>query len=253
MIEKAATTLPEKPLEKPTVLPGPMERLTNWLDRNMVQVFNLPTAIFLLGLVAFPSVLVIYTSMTNWQLVLNQDPRFIGLSNYVTMWEDERWLHGIFNTFYYAIVSVTGQFVLGMATAMLFNKNFSGKAFYRSIWLMPMISMSVAISLVWAIMFNTTYGMLNYFLTSIGLPEVEWTTDPNIVMLSLILVGIWHWTPFMTLLLLAGLQSLPVDPFEAARIDGASRWQMLLRITLPLMKGHIIVAVILRSIFAVKE
>ncbi len=106
---------------------------------------------------------------------------------------------------------------------------------------------------MWAILFNNTYGLLNHYLDTFGLPTLNWTTDPHMVMPSLILVGIWHWTPFMTLLLLAGLQSLPTDPFEAATIDGASRWQAFYHVTLPLMRGHIFVALILRSIFAVKE
>jgi multiple sugar transport system permease protein len=119
--------------------------------------------------------------------------------------------------------------------------------------MLPMIAMSTAISLVWIILFNNSYGLLNFWLTSLGLPSVEWLSDPNMAIPSLILVQVWHWTPFMTLLLLAGLQSLPSEPFEAARIDGASPWQMLIYVTLPLMKGHIIVALILRSIFAIKE
>ena len=94
---------------------------------------------------------------------------------------------------------------------------------------------------------------MNNWITSIGLEPLEWTIDPVSAMPSLILVGIWHHTPFMTLILLSGLQSLPKEPFEAARIDGAKRWQMFLYITLPLMKGHIIIALVLRSVFAVKE
>ena len=228
-------------------------RILRWLDLNLAIVFNIPTVGFLVALIAFPVVLVLWTSLTDWQLVTNQDPRFVGLANYLQMWTEERWLNGIFNTFYFAAITVLGQFILGLATALLFNRQFAGKAFYRSIWMMPMISMSVAISLVWAILFNNTYGLLNYVLTSMGLPGIEWVTNPQWVMPSLIIVGIWQHTPFMTLLLLAGLQSLPTDPFEAARIDGASKWQVLVNVTLPLMQGHIMVALILRSIFAMKE
>ena len=234
-------------------VPSLKHRLLRWLDLNLAIVFNIPTVGLLVALIAFPVVLVLWTSLTDWQLVTNQSPRFVGLSNYLQMWTEERWLNGIINTFYFAAITVLGQFVLGLATAMLFNRQFAGKAFYRSIWMMPMISMSVAISLVWAILFNNTYGLLNYVLTSMGLPGMEWVTSPQWVMPSLIIVGIWQHTPFMTLLLLAGLQSLPTDPFEAARIDGASKWQVLVNVTLPLMQGHIMVALILRSIFAMKE
>ena len=227
--------------------------LTDWVDRNLTVVFNAPTVFFLLALVAFPVGIVVYTSFGDWQLITNQEAKSVGFDNYIKVWSDPRWNWSIFHTFYYALATVAGQLILGMATALLFNRSFAGKSFYRSIWMMPMIAMSTAISLVWILFFDNAYGMLNFALDAINVAPVEWTTSPELAMPSLILVGIWHHTPFMTLILLAGLQSLPNDPFEAARIDGASRWQILWHITLPLMQGHIIVALILRSIFAVKE
>ena len=229
------------------------DRVLAWIDRNMVIVFNIPTTVFLVGLIAFPAALVLWTSLTDWQLITKQTSQFIGFTNYIEIWKEERWLLSIFNMFYFAVVTVSFQLIIGMATAMLFNRQFAGKTFYRSVWMMPMISMSVAISLVWAIFFNSTYGFLNYMLTGLGLPAIEWITDPKWVMPSLMMVGIWQHTPFMTLILLAGLQSLPNEPYEAARIDGASRWQSFIHVTLPLMRSHIIVATVLRSIFAMKQ
>lgn len=219
----------------------------------MAVLFNVPTAIFLFGLVAVPVMLIIITSFTDWQLITKPDPDFVGLENYIKPWSDERWLGAMWHTVFYAVASVLGQFVLGLGTALLFNRSFAGKSFYRSLWMMPMISMSVAVSLVWILFFDNAYGVLNYGLGNIGIDPIEWTTSPQWALPSLIMVGIWHYTPFMTLILLSGLQSLPNDPFEAARIDGASRWQMLWHITLPLLKAHIMVALILRSIFAIKE
>ncbi len=245
--------LPQSPAAAVTVNGGRAGVLFDWIDRNLPFVFNIPTVVFLVGLIAFPVGLVIVTSFSNWQLITNQEASAVGLENYIKVWTDERWLGAIWHTFYYALATVVGQLVLGMATALLFNRSFAGKAFYRSIWMMPMIAMSTAISLVWILFFDNAYGVLNYSLEHLGLGPIEWTSSPEWAMPSLILVGIWHHTPFMTLILLAGLQSLPIDPFEAARIDGASRWQTLMHITLPLMQGHIIVALILRSIFAVKE
>jgi len=231
----------------------PIERLLAWIDRNMAVVFNIPTVLFLLALIAFPVVLVLWTSLTDWQLITQNKTQFVGLANYLSIWKEERWLRGVFNTFYFAVVSVCFQLVIGMATALLFNRQFTGKTFYRSVWMMPMISMSVAISLVWAILFNSTYGLLNYWLGFFGISPIEWITTSRWVMPSLIMVAVWQHTPFMTLILLAGLQSLPTEPYEAARIDGASRWQSFVNVTLPLMRSHIIVATVLRSIFALKQ
>ena len=234
----------------PPVRTGP---IMAFVDRHMPIVFNIPTVLFLFGLVLVPVAIVIGTSFTDWQLITKPDPDFVGIDNYISPWRDDRWLGAVWHTFYYAIVSVFGQFVLGLATALLFNRSFAGKSFYRSLWMMPMLSMSVAVSLVWILFFDTQYGMLNFLVGAFGIDPIEWTTSPQWAMPSLILVGIWHHTPFMTLILLAGLQSLPQDPFEAARIDGASRLQVLFHVTLPLLKAHIVVALILRSMFAIKE
>jgi multiple sugar transport system permease protein len=249
--------MPDDGLQSATVSAGEASQngfdLSAWIDRNLPFVFNIPTVVFLAALVAFPVGIVIYTSFTDWQLITNQESKGVWFANYLSVWSDVRWNWSIFHTFYYAGATVVGQLILGMGTALLFNRSFAGKSFYRSIWMMPMIAMSTAISLVWILFFDNSFGMLNYMLQAINIAPIEWTSSPETAMPSLILVGIWHHTPFMTLILLAGLQSLPTDPFEAAKIDGASRWQILMHITLPLMQGHIIVALILRSIFAVKE
>ena len=139
MTEKVAGSMTER-------IPVPLgrkERVTNWMDRNMAFLFNIPTVLFLGGMVAFPATLVLWTSLTDWQLISKESANFIWFDNYFTMWADERWIRGLFNTFYFAILSVTGQLVLGMGTAMVFNRNFTGKSFYRSIWMMPMTGMSV--------------------------------------------------------------------------------------------------------------
>lgn len=232
---------------------GTRERLVNWVDRNLPILFNIPTVLLLGFLVAFPVALVLYTSLTDWFLYTPAERQFVGLRNYVEVWGDPRWLNAVWHTFYLAGGSVLLQLIIGLGVALLFNRQLRGRTFYRSVFLLPMISMSTAISLVWIVLYNNSYGVLNFWLTSLGFDSVEWLSDPNMAMPSLIIVQVWHWTPFMTLLLLAGLQSLPNEPFEAATIDGASPWQMLVHVTLPLLKGHIIVALILRSIFAIKE
>lgn len=232
---------------------GARERLSRWSDRNLPVLFNIPTVLLLAGLVVFPVIVVLYTSMTNWFLYTPAKRQFVGLANYIDAWSDPRWLAAIWHTFYFAGGAVALQFVLGFGIALLFNRQFRGRSFYRSVFMLPMIAMSTAISLVWIIIFNNSFGLLNFWLGFLGVPPIEWLSDPAMAIPSLILVQVWQWTPFMTLLLLSGLQALPTEPFEAAKIDGASRWQSVVHITLPLMRGHILVALILRSIFAVKE
>jgi multiple sugar transport system permease protein len=227
--------------------------LSGWVDRHIAILFSLPTSVFLLGLVAFPVGLVLWTSLTDWYLYTPERRRFVGLVNYVTLWADPRWPSAIWHTVYFAGASVTLQLVLGLAIALLFNRQLTGKTIYRSVFLLPTIAMPTAISLVWKVFFDNTYGILNHTLGLLGLAPVEWVSSPQWAIPSLVLVSVWQHTPFMTLLLLAGLQSLPTDPYEAARIDGASGWRTFRHITLPLLRTHIAVALILRSIFAVKE
>lgn len=241
-----------------TVQPGQWEasmsgKILGWIDRHIDLIFNLPTALTLLLIIGYPVVYVVSLSFTEWYMLSGDEPaRFVGLQNYLQLFSDERFVRSIWHTFYFAGASVTVQVILGIALALLFDREFRGKTFYRSLFLMPMIAMPTAMSLVWIIMFDVNYGVLNYFLGLLGLGPVEWVVNPRYVIPSLVLTDVWHWTPFMTLLILAGLQSLPPEPFEAAKIDGASGLQTLFFITLPLIKPHIIVAVILRSIFALK-
>jgi multiple sugar transport system permease protein len=237
----------------PARRPRVRTRIADWADRNLPIVFNLPTVLLLAGLVVFPVLVVLYTSTTNWYLYTPAKRHFIGLANYVIAWRDPRWVAAVWHTFYFAGAAVLLQFVIGFAIALLFNRQFRGRSFYRSVFMLPMIAMATAISLVWIIIFNNSFGLLNFWLGALGVPPIHWLSNPQMAIPSLILVQVWQWTPFMTLLLLSGLQSLPAEPFEAARLDGASPWQSLVHITLPLMRGHILVALILRSIFAIKE
>lgn len=235
------------------VVGRPSGGLSDWVDRRLALVFSLPTGVFLLGLVAFPVGLVAWTSLTDWYLYTPERRRFVGLVNYVTMWADPRWRDAIWHTLYFAGASVALQLGLGLAIALLFNREFAGRTVYRTVFLLPMIAMPTAISLVWKVFFDHTYGLLNHGLGLVGLGPVEWISSPRWAIPSLVLVSVWEHTPFMTLLLLAGLQSLPAEPYEAARIDGASAWRTFRYITLPLLQAHIALAVILRSIFALKE
>jgi multiple sugar transport system permease protein len=231
----------------------PVGGLADWVDRRQAFLFSLPTSVFLLGLVGFPVGLVLWTSLTDWYLYTPERRRFVGLVNYAMLWQDPRWPSAVWHTLYFAGASVVLQLVLGLAIALLFNRQLGGKTLYRSVLLLPTIAMPTAISLVWKVFFDNTYGLLNHALASLGLGPVEWVSSPAWAIPSLVLVSVWQHTPFMTLLLLAGLQALPADPYEAARIDGASAWRVFRHITLPLLRAHIAVALILRSIFAVKE
>ncbi|MBW2087163.1 MAG: sugar ABC transporter permease, partial [Deltaproteobacteria bacterium] len=149
---------------------------------------------------------------------------------------------------YFAFASVFVQLVIGFALALMLNREFRGESVVRMLLLFPIIATPVAMSLVWSMMMNPFMGVLNYLVSLVGLGPWEWAAHSASVMPSLIMVEVWHWTPFFMLVLLAGLKNLPKDPYEAAIIDGASKIRIFIKITLPLMQPYIVLVVILRLI-----
>lgn len=228
-------------------------RLPDWVDRHIAILFNIPTVAILVLMVLIPALTVVWTSLTDAHLYRAGQAQFIGLANYAAALTEPRWHQAMIQTAWFAGGAVMLQFVIGFGVALLLNMSFPGVRIWRTLFMMPMLAMSTAVSLVWMILYNSSFGPLNYWLVSAGLPGVEWLADERWAIWSLIFVHVWQWTPFMTLLLLAGLQSLPKDPYEAARIDGAGPIRAFLLITLPLMRGHIVVALVLRSIIEIKE
>jgi multiple sugar transport system permease protein len=151
-------------------------------------------------------------------------------------------------TFTFVISAIAIEFSLGMGLALLLNRHLRGKGFIRSMILLPMMCTNVVIGLTWRLLFNYQFGIINFYLTQLHLSPVNWLSEPNLAMISVIIVDVWNTTSFVALLLLAGLQSLPEEPFEAARIDGASSLQTFGYITLPLLRPSILVALLWRMI-----
>ena len=227
-----------------------MKRATDFFDRHAPLLFPLPAVLALLVLVVGP--ILANTFLSLYDYFIGGRASFIGLGNFTRAFEDLRFWNGLKNTFYFTLLAVPIQLVLGLAIAVLFNRDFRGKGFVRTIILLPMVATPVAIALIWALMFNPSLGVLNYFLESLGLPRSLWVADATLVIPSLVLVDVWQWTPMVALILLAALQGVPQDYYEAARIDGAGGWQAFWNITLPSIRSAIVIALILRSIDALK-
>jgi len=223
------------------------------LDSNIRWLFPTPAILVAGGLFVYPFIRLLWLSFTHWMISTPEPPRFVGLANYAQAFlQDTHFWKAFGLTFYFALGSVTGQFLLGFALALMLNREFKGESAFRTFMLFPIIATPVAMSLVWSMLMNPMMGHLNHYLSLIGLGPSEWAADRATVMPSLILVEIWHWTPMTMLVLLAGLKSLPQDPFEAAVMDGASRVQIFFKITLPLMRPYIFLVLILRFIHGMK-
>lgn len=220
------------------------------IDRHAAWVFPLPAVLAILVLIVGPVLANVGISLYGWSV--GRAPTFIGLDNFAEALSSTRFWNGLRNTFYFTVLAVPTQLVLGIGLAVLFDRNFPGKGIVRTIMLLPMVATPVAVALIWALMFDPSLGVLNYFLESLGLERSLWVADRNLVIPSLVLVDVWEWTPMMALILLAALQGVPKEYYEAARIDGASGWQTFLHITLPSLYGAIVIAVILRSVDALK-
>jgi multiple sugar transport system permease protein len=227
--------------------------ISRWLERNIKLVFPLPAVIFVVVMMVFPIAYTLRLSFYEWSMSAIVPPKWVGLSNYATLiFHDERFIWSIVRTFSFTIAAVIVETVLGIAIALLFNLDFRGKNFLKTLFLLPMIATPVAIGLVWLLIYEPTIGFANQFLKLLHLPPQLWLASTKQVLMSLVIVDVWQWTPMIALVVLAGLTSLPTEPYEAAQVDGASRWQVLTKITLPLLQPTILVAVLLRSIDALK-
>src|SRR5262249_27380781 len=150
-------------------------------------------------------------------------------------------------TLVYAGIAVPLSFVLGLAIALLFNNEFPGVRLFRALTLVPLMVMPVAVGLTFQMLFNYQYGLYNWILVGLlHASRLQWLIDPTLALVSVIILDLWQHTPFAMMVLLAGLRSLPPEPVEAARVDGASNWQTLIHIVLPMLRPLILVVLLLR-------
>ncbi|MCA0305452.1 MAG: sugar ABC transporter permease [Proteobacteria bacterium] len=213
-------------------------------------LFIWPALIVCSAVIIFPWLFTVWMSLHDFHI--GSPMTFIGLENYKQLAGNRRFLESIGHTFYFTVLSVALPMVLGTLAALVFHKKFRGRGFYRTLFIMPMMATPVAVSLIWTMMFHPQLGVLNYLLSLVGLPPSQWVYAPGTVIPSLALVEVWLWTPFCMIIVLGGLASLPSEPYEAALIDGANQWQMFWNITFPLVAPFLVVALIIRTIDALK-
>ena len=223
------------------------------LKRNYARrywIFIAPAAVIVLAVILFPWAFTLVMSVMDWKV--GQSPSWVGLANYAKLFGDERFQLSVVRTIYFTAASVIAPVVLGVAAAVCFHRNFPLRGLARTIFILPMMATPVAIALVWTMMFLPQGGVMNYLLTSVGLPPSQWIYNPGTVIPTLVAIETWQWTPLVMLIVLGGLASLPTDPYEAAILDGANPWQVFRHITLPLVWPFIVVASVIRTIDALK-
>jgi len=231
---------------------APRNRKTRRQEGLTALAFLSPALLLIALIVTFPLLYTLYQSGTDWVLTNPRPQQFIGLKNYAELTGDTRAVAALVRTVLLTVFSVGLQMVLGVGMAVVMNRHFFGRGLVRTLALLPIVATPVAISLVFVIMMNPSSGILNLGLKSLGLPPLAWIYGENTVLPSLVLVDTWQWTPFVMLIALAGLATLPSEPYEAARIDGATPWQTFVKITLPLLMPTLFVALLFRTIDTLK-
>ncbi len=214
-------------------------------------VFLGPAIVLLTSVTFIPLLYNLYISVYEYNLLL-QIKRFIGAENFFAIPKDWHVLNSVKITLGFVGFVVSVELILGLGLALLFDREIRGTYFLKTLVVLPMIITPVAVGLTWRFIFESNYGILNYFLGLIGAKRIEWLASTSSALWSCMIVDVWQWTPFMFIILLAGLRSLPREPFEAARVDGADHRHMFIYITLPLLNRTILIAVLFRLIDAIR-
>jgi multiple sugar transport system permease protein len=221
--------------------------------RHARWLFPAPAVLLVAVIIVYPIVYTGWMSLQEWFASSLTRPRFIGLANYgKIILSDARFREAVARTLYFTVVAVAAETLLGVAMALLFNREFWGRGLLRTLAILPMVATPTAIALVFVMMYHPTLGVANYLVTAVGLSPFRWTYSSSTALYALALVDVWQWTPLIMLIALAGLASLPREPYEAAHLDGASTAQAFWHITLPLLRPTLVVAVLFRAIDALK-
>jgi len=217
----------------------------NSRDLLFALVLITPALVVLLSLSIYP---LIYSITISLQTETADGIKW-GVSNFTRLISDAFFLTAMAHTFIYAVVALVFEFLIGLSLALLLNSQIRGRTLFRAALLVPMMLPTVVVGVVWRLMLNPNFGAINGTLKEVGVntEPLTWTASPKLALLSVIAVDVWQWTPFVFLVLLAGLQAIPQEPYEAALIDGSSRWQTFRYVTLPLLKPAILIALLLRT------
>ncbi|WP_372813351.1 carbohydrate ABC transporter permease [Paenibacillus sp.] len=210
-----------------------------------------PGMLLLLLFSVYPTVFLFKISFQQYSPISAVNP-FIGLDNYIDVFQDHNFWNALKVTFIFVVSTVILEFAIGLVLAVILNRLTSGERFYQSVVLLPIAMAPTVVGLMFRFMMNDQYGIFNYFIELLGMSRTAWLSEPHLALPALIVTDIWQWTPFMMIILLAGLKGLPDEPYEAAMIDGASSWQSFRYITIPQLSRIIYITLLLRTIDAIR-
>jgi trehalose/maltose transport system permease protein len=235
--------------------------VTDRLTRTRVRsawLFLAPTLIVLALVAAWPLLRTIWLGFTDANLLKLDEAKWIGLDNYYDgkhgLLKDDSWWRAVKTTLWFTVLTVTIETILGTIIALVLHRSFPGRGLVRAAVLIPWAIPTIVSAKMWGWMLNDQFGIINHMLLGLGLIDAPkaWTADPSLLMTSLVMVDVWKTTPFMALLILAALQMLPKECYEAAELDGVHPVKVFFRVTLPLIRPALMVAIIFRALDAVR-
>jgi multiple sugar transport system permease protein len=229
-------------------LPLPKKTRDDAEERRATFFLLGPALIFLAALSIWPFVYLIYASFTSYQLAIPIPIEWVGIDNFTRMMSNPRFWRSLSITAVFALIAVPLQILAGLGLALLLNGVTRGREFYASLFLIPMMVAPIVVGFSWNLFLNPIYGPLNNFLKMLGFAPPAWAQSPDWALPTLVLVDTWQWTPFVMIVLLAGLNSIPQRVYEAADVDGSNRWQTFVHIVLPMLFPYMMVAFVLRFI-----
>ena len=245
----------EAPEDRPQPQPTALRRTGEWARRAPL----LPALIFMIVVTQLPFVATLVISFMNWNAYYPDERGFAGFDNFKRVFTDQNMLHSVITTVVLTATVVVGSLVLGLVVALLLDRRFFGRRAVRTMMITPFLIVPVAAALLWKhALYNPTYGLLNGSINAVwklfgqgNPPQPDWLTNNPLIAIEVALI--WQWTPFMMLILLAGLQGRPLDVIEAARIDGASTWQIFRYMTFPHLRQYLELGALLGSIYIVQN
>ncbi|RKY05712.1 sugar ABC transporter permease [Candidatus Poribacteria bacterium] len=221
-------------------------------DTGLKWLFLAPTLLLLLFIVVFPLIWSLGLSFCKYNATRDEPPLFVGLQNYRRLLSSPDVWRRFTVTGRYVLLAVAGEFALGFGLALLLNRRFYGKGLITTLFLLPMMFSPVVIGTFFRFMLDPNWGIVDHVLSKLGLPRIAWTSDPRFAIYSLVICDVWIWTPFMILMTLAGLSTVPPYLYEAAEIDRASWWLKFRYITLPHIAPILILALLFRTMDAIR-
>ncbi len=224
------------------------------LQRKSTFLFLLPAIIIVIIALVYPIFSSLRLSFYDWNLRdFSKAPVFIGFQNFIELFKSENFITSISVTLIFTVSVVILEMIIGTIFALLLEQGIAGLRFFRTVFVLPIMIAPVVVGIVWKFLYNTSYGTINYLLGLIGIKQIAWLADPTLALGAVIISDVWQWTPFVFIMVLAGLQGIPKDLLEAGRVDGASYLQNLAYIKLPSIAKVLGITAILRLIDALRS